>query len=248
MFLMEVRDRAFHVLLKKSGDATPLVHSMRIGKSHSDVTIVLVGALSKWVNNLPDEEVNLPKTKVLLRALRTNLKLAIDYGLQSQQNDLIASFMQTLIMSEGEKWVQDQTIAIAIALRSGTEGKPVANAEMCIRKFATRELGRANYISALEDYVANATADLVMMATWHCALDFLPDAESIPTWYFARDDRVYKAFLQMLDKYESIINLKGGRRLRWQIRVLRAVMHGRSTSGKQKVDLLRTEFDEGPGV
>ena len=86
MFLMEVRDRAFHVsrgkscanthlqpdqvLLKKSGDATPLVHSMRIGKSHSDVTIILLGALSRWVNHLPDEEVNLPKTKVLLRALR----------------------------------------------------------------------------------------------------------------------------------------------------------------------------------
>ena len=58
------------VLLQKSGDATPLVHSMRIGKSHSDVTIVILGALSRWVNNLPDEEVNLPKTKVLLRALR----------------------------------------------------------------------------------------------------------------------------------------------------------------------------------
>jgi len=43
---------------------------MRIGKSHSEVTIVLLGALSRWVNHLPDEEVNLPKTKVLLRALR----------------------------------------------------------------------------------------------------------------------------------------------------------------------------------
>lgn len=59
--------------------------------------------------------------------------------------------MQTLIMSEGEKWVQDQTVAVAIALRSGTEGKPVETAEAAIRKFATRELGRASYISALED-------------------------------------------------------------------------------------------------
>ena len=86
VFLMEVRDHAFHVssslssadtrllltqvLLKKSGDATPLVHSMRIGKSHSEVTIDLLGAISRWVNHLPDEEVNLPETKVLLRALR----------------------------------------------------------------------------------------------------------------------------------------------------------------------------------
>lgn len=248
MFLMEVRDRAFHVLLKRSGDATPLVHSMRIGKSHSDVTIILLGALSKWVNTLPDDQVNLPRTKVLLRALRTNLKIAIDYGLQSQQNDLIASFMQTLIMSEGEKWVQDQTVAIAIALRLGTDGKPVANAEMCTRKFATRELGRANYIHGLEDYISNATADLVMMAAWHCALDFLPEAESIPTWYFARDDRVYNIFIQGLDKHATIINRKAGRRLRWQIRVLRAVMEGRSASSKQKVDSLRAEFDEGPGV
>lgn len=59
--------------------------------------------------------------------------------------------MQTLIMSEGEKWVQDQTAIIAIALRLGTDGKPVTTAETCVRKFATRELGRANYISALED-------------------------------------------------------------------------------------------------
>lgn len=83
--------------------------------------------------------------------LGTNLKLAIDFGLQRQQSDLIASFMQTLIMSEGEKWVRDQTVAISIALRSGTEGKPVTTAESAIKKFATRELGRARYISGLED-------------------------------------------------------------------------------------------------
>lgn len=43
---------------------------MRIGETHSDVTIILLGALSKWVNTLPDEEAKLPKTQVLLRALR----------------------------------------------------------------------------------------------------------------------------------------------------------------------------------
>jgi len=100
----------------------------------------------------------------------------------------------------------------------------------------------------LEDYVANATADLIMMAAWHCVLDFLPDAEHIPTWYFARDDRVHKTLIYNLDKYQAIINHKAGRRLRWQFRVLRAVMEGRSTSNKQKVGVLRAEFDEGPGV
>lgn len=103
MFLMEVRDRAFHVrlnqystntdlqlnqvLLKKSGDATPLVHSMRIGKSHSDVTIVLLGALSRWVNHLPDEEVNLPQTKVLLRALRESKVIAGHFSFLLSRRD-----------------------------------------------------------------------------------------------------------------------------------------------------------------
>jgi len=73
---MSMHSQLDQVLLKKSGDATPLVHSMRIGKSHSDVTIVLLGALSRWVNHLPDEEVNLPKTKVLLRALRESEVIA----------------------------------------------------------------------------------------------------------------------------------------------------------------------------
>ena len=59
--------------------------------------------------------------------------------------------MQTSIMSEGEKWVQDLTVAIAIALRAGNDGKPVTTAETCVRRFATRGLGRENYISALED-------------------------------------------------------------------------------------------------
>lgn len=87
----------------------------------------------------------------LLFVSGTNLKLAIDYGLHKQQEDLIASFMQTLIMSEGEGWVSDQTAAIAVSLRLGPEGNPVATAETSIRKFATRELGRAKDIPALED-------------------------------------------------------------------------------------------------
>ena len=43
---------------------------MRIGQSHRDVAIVLLGAFSRYVNNLADEEYKLPKTKILLKALR----------------------------------------------------------------------------------------------------------------------------------------------------------------------------------
>jgi hypothetical protein len=60
MYLMEIRDRAFPVgsdiaknyitimtspqlLLRKTGDATPLLHAMRIGQSHRDVAMVLLG-------------------------------------------------------------------------------------------------------------------------------------------------------------------------------------------------------------
>lgn len=79
------------------------------------------------------------------------MKLAIDYGLQTQQSDLIASFLQTLIMSEGDKWVVNQVSSVGLVLRSGAEGKPVFEAEKAVRGFATRELGKAKVIAALED-------------------------------------------------------------------------------------------------
>lgn len=128
---------------------------------------MLVGALSRWVNHLEDSEFEQPKTKTILKALRmsqsysgslcsphlgTNLKIAIDYGLQHSQSDLIASFLQTLIMSEGDKWVHNQAHTVAMALRGGTDAKPVRTAENAVRSFATRELGKAyGAIAALED-------------------------------------------------------------------------------------------------
>ncbi|KAI5124842.1 hypothetical protein M0805_007276 [Coniferiporia weirii] len=246
MFLMEVRDRAFHLLLKKTGDATPLVHAMRIGDSHREVTIILLGAMSRWVNHLEDSDMADKRTKPLLNALRTNLKLAIDYGLQSSQSDLIASFMQTLIMSEGEKWVSNQTHNVALALRAGTEGRPVHAAENAVRSFATKELGKADLIAALEDYISNATADLLAMAAWSCVLDTVK-ADPVPTYYFARDDRVFKAFQERIHRHR--VALAGvSKRLKWQIRVLERVLEGRTTTYRNKIVLLAGELDEGQGV
>lgn len=121
----------------------------------------------------------LPKTRIILKALRINLKLAIDYGLYKSQSDLIASFLQTLVMSEGDKWVRAQIHTVSIALRSGSAGKPVSTAEAAVRKFATRELSRADAIAALEDYIANATVDLLLLSTWSMALDSIT-GEPIP--------------------------------------------------------------------
>ncbi|KAG6890959.1 hypothetical protein C0995_000916 [Termitomyces sp. Mi166 len=161
IFLMEVRDRAFPLLLRKTGDATPLLHAMRIGQSHRDVAIVLLGAFSRYINHLNDEDILKPRTKMILKALRTNLKLAIDYGLAKSQSDLTASFLQTLVMSEGDKWVWAQVSTISHALNAGTAGQPVKAAESAVRRFATKELGKADLIAALEDYVGNATVSVL---------------------------------------------------------------------------------------
>ncbi|TFK75993.1 hypothetical protein BDN72DRAFT_360057 [Pluteus cervinus] len=247
MFLMEIRDKAFPLLLRKTGDATPLLHAMRIGQSHREVAIVLLGAFSRYINHLDDEDMSKPKTKTILKALRTNLKLAIDYGLAKSQSDLTASFLQTLIMSEGDKWVRSQIESVARALRMGTHGQPVATAGATVRRFATKELGKAELIASLEDYIANATFDLLMLGTWYLVLECVPGTP-IPPYYFARDDRVYKAFADRLDENKSAIQASCGRRLKWQIRVLRNVLEGRTTTYRRKVELLAGELDEGEGV
>ncbi|KAF8558887.1 hypothetical protein OG21DRAFT_1474706 [Imleria badia] len=247
MFLMEVRDRAFPLLLRKTGDATPLLHAMRIGQSHRDVAIVLLGALSRWINHLDDNEVQLPKTRVILKALRTNLKLAIDYGLHKSQSDLIASFLQTLVMSEGDKWVRAQVSTVSLALRSGTAGKPVNTASAAVRKFATKELSKADAIASLEDYVANATADLLLLSAWSMALETI-EGEQIPFYYFARDDRVFRAFADRIDTHRNAIHRNLSRRLKWQLRVLRQVLEGRNTTYSAKIELLVGELDQGEGV
>jgi hypothetical protein len=54
-------------------------------------------------------------------------------------------------MSEGDKWVVAQASNIGLALRAGTAGKPVETAGSAVWSFATKELGKASVIAALED-------------------------------------------------------------------------------------------------
>lgn len=63
----------------------------------------------------------------------------------------MASFLQTLIMSEGDTWIALQAGDVAASLRLGAEGKPVHNAETAVRSFATKSLGKADLIASLED-------------------------------------------------------------------------------------------------
>ncbi|KAF5387827.1 hypothetical protein D9615_000337 [Tricholomella constricta] len=244
IFLMEVRDRGFALLLRKTGDATPLLHAMRIGQSHRDIAILLLGAFSRWINHLSDEDIPKQRTKVILKALRTNLKLAIDYGLAKSQSDLTASFLQTLVMSEGDKWVLAQVSTISNALSAGTAGQPVKAADASVRRFATKELGKAQLIASLEDYVANATGDLLMLGAWSNTLAIIK-GETIPSYYFARDDRVYKAFVERLEQHKVTIQTSLGRRLKWQLRILKTVLEGRTTTYRRKIELLASELDEG---
>ncbi|PPQ64707.1 hypothetical protein CVT24_008334 [Panaeolus cyanescens] len=197
MFLMEIRDKAFPLLLQSSGGKTPLVHAIRTG--NQDVAIVLLGAFSRWINHLEDNDVQKPQIQAYLKALRVGLKLAINEGLAKSQSDLIASFMQTLVMSEGDKWVYAQSTAVARAFSAGPEAQPVRTASIAVRKFATRELGKAQMIAAFEDYVSNATADLLLMGAWTNVLQSV-NADPLPSYYFARDDRVYRAFIDRLER------------------------------------------------
>lgn len=59
--------------------------------------------------------------------------------------------MQTLIMSEGDKWVWEQVTLASRALKVDSSGKPVREAEAAVRRFATKELGKADLIASLED-------------------------------------------------------------------------------------------------
>jgi hypothetical protein len=59
------------LLRKTPSGTTPLLYAMQQGKSHQEVAIILVGAFSRFVNRLDDMDFSKPKTKELLKALRT---------------------------------------------------------------------------------------------------------------------------------------------------------------------------------
>lgn len=72
-FIMRVRDHAFHLLLQKNAGQFPILYAARIGPGHRDIVILLIGALSRFVNQLEDDEFEKKETRNTLKALRSNV-------------------------------------------------------------------------------------------------------------------------------------------------------------------------------
>lgn len=72
-FIMRVRDHAFHLLLQKNAGEFPIVYAGRIGAGHRDIVILLIGAFSRYVNYLEDEDFEKKETRGTLKALSESL-------------------------------------------------------------------------------------------------------------------------------------------------------------------------------
>jgi hypothetical protein len=59
--------------------------------------------------------------------------------------------MQTLVMSEGDIWIQEQVKLVGKALRRGPSARPIEVARTSIKRVATHALGKAPLIADLED-------------------------------------------------------------------------------------------------
>ncbi|ORX41186.1 hypothetical protein BD324DRAFT_47823 [Kockovaella imperatae] len=203
-FIMRVRDHAFSLLLQKSAGEFPIVYASRLGDGHRDIVILLVGAMSRYVNNLEGADFDKKETRNILKALRSNLKLAIDQALlpASSTPSLLSSYLQVLIMSEGDSFLFRTITDLSLLLRDPSS-TPVKAAEETVRSFCTKELrGVQGGVSGVEEYIANASLDLIIMSVWSLVAAQL-DVERLPTYTFARDLRTWSLLKESRDKNES---------------------------------------------
>lgn len=132
------------------------------------------------MNQLEEDDFKKKEVQNTLKMLRANLKLAIDNALlPSQQSNLLSSYLQVLIMSEGDAWLHRSVHDLALIIRA-EDARPVAQAEALVRRFSTKELRSVpGGVGDVDEYVANATLDLVIMSVWSVAAGQI-GAEALP--------------------------------------------------------------------
>nr|ODN90075.1 hypothetical protein L203_01995 [Cryptococcus depauperatus CBS 7841] len=249
-FIMRVRDHSFKLLTQKNGTDFPIVYAARLGTGWRDVVVLLVGALSRYVNHLEQEDFEQTETKGILKALRRSslfLKLAIDHSLHSTSPQLLSSYLQVLIMSEGDSFLHKATYDLSLQLRDPA-GRPVFAAKEMVRRFCTRELrGVKGGVGEVEDYVANAALDLVIMAVWSLAagqvnLDPLPAS----THTFARDLQTWRAFQEACSDRENSVKLgKTAPRVRRMLQLLQELGGDSKKGVRGRLRDVEEVFDEG---
>ncbi|GAB1518789.1 hypothetical protein RhiTH_001854 [Rhizoctonia solani] len=239
--LSQIRDYSFHVLLRRVNNTSPLEHAVRIG--YTDMAILILGMFSRWINYLDEEDFSRKKVMISLNAIRINLRFAITQGLQHNQPNLISSYLQTIVMSHGEAWLKASISDVARELNQGSEGKPAHMAITSIKNFFTRELAKADSIITVDEYVANAGCDLLMLGAWNIAMQKLPNAKPIPLHFFARDDRIYQEFSERRRRLRDECRTHLPKKLQWQMKVMKKTIGIRTYGIYQKLEILKEELD-----
>ncbi|GAA5894617.1 hypothetical protein JCM5296_002907 [Sporobolomyces johnsonii] len=241
--LHDIKTSRFDLLIH--GTPLPLVYALRLGKSHHDMAILVVGAMSRKVNDTTDDELAMmePATKATLRSLRANLKIAITSGLDSGDTSLLASFLQVIVMTEGDRWLVASSHTLSLAFRTGPAAHPVETAKGIMHKWVSREL-KARQVAAVEAYVDNAVGDLCLLGLWSIVQDQVPRAESIPLYFFARDDRIHKAVEERLAVLQkSATSARLSKQLRSQLETALEILGRRNLSGRERIEQLRRALD-----
>lgn len=103
-------------------------------------------------------------------------------------------------MSEGDGFIYKALADVSLALRSGPPATPVALAGDKVRAFATRDLKGCADLAAVEDYIANSTADLLILGLW----SVLRPKDELPLHSFARDQRMLGLFKEALAEHGPV--------------------------------------------
>jgi hypothetical protein len=148
-----------------------------------------------------------------------------------------------LIMSEGDSWIHKTAHDLGLLMRD-PDGRPVAEAEALVRRFATRELRSVpGGVADVEEYVWNATLDLVIMAAWGVAAGQI-DAEPLPTYTFARDLRTFGELKEAMEANEGKM-ARVNRRVRFILDTVMRIAPNTLLGMRARVGEIRAAVDRG---